>query len=126
MKKKPSKPPKKPCAQGWAKALDVDAYDEMLAAAYRYVRGEVLHLTLSEVERRSRVSRQFWRKVERAEMHPSTHTEVPMCNALHVRPSTMHRLAERWLRRGRKLKVWLLWLLPLEVEFLTALAGVEL
>lgn len=53
------------CGPGWKQALDVDAYDEMLAAAYLYVRDEVMHLTLSEVARRSKVSRPFWRKVVR-------------------------------------------------------------
>ena len=56
-------------------------------------------LSLSEVGQISGVSRQFWAKFEKGTSSVSTLTEVLMCNALSVRPSVMHRLAERWLCR---------------------------
>ena len=123
MKNKSVSKPRQGAGRQWQKALDVAAYDKMLAQAYHYVRAEVRQISLMEAERRSKLSHQFWSKVEKAVTHPSTHTEVLMGNALRVRPSVMHRLAERWLRMGRKLKLLLLGLLPLEPEVVSMTAG---
>jgi hypothetical protein len=111
MKREPySKRPQVP-GQRWAKALDPDAYDKQYAAVVRYLRKDVCKISLMEAERRSDLCHQFWSKVEKAETHPSSHNEVKMANALRVRPHVIHRLAERWTRLGRKLRVMLVVLL---------------
>ncbi len=112
-----------PKGQQWAKALDVTKYNEQLAAAWKYVRKKARGISLMEAERRSDVSHQFWSKVEKGESHPSSFTEVKMCNALRIRPSVIHRLAERWTLLGRKLKEFLVWLLPLEEGIFPLLLG---
>lgn len=93
--------------QRWPKALDADLYDQYYAAAMHHVRKRVLKISLMEAERRSGLCHQFWSKVEKAKSHPNSHSEVLMSNALHVRPHVIHRLAERWMRQGRKLEVLL-------------------
>ena len=112
-----------PKGQKWAKALDVAEYNKQLAAAWKHVRVKVCRISLMEAERRSHVSHQFWSKVEKGESHPSTPTELLMCNALHIRPSVIHRLAERWTLLGRKLQEFLVWLLPLEEGIFPLLLG---
>ena len=87
---------------GWSKALNQEEHDKQLAAAWHYLRKVKLDITLAEAERRSGVCRQFWSKVESGESLPSGHTEVAMANALRVRPSVIHRLAERWVQRDSK------------------------
>jgi len=113
-----------PKGQKWAKALDVAEYNKQLAAAWKYVREKICGISLMEAERRSDVTHQFWSKLEKGLSHPSTATELLMCNALSIRPSVIHRLAERWTLLGRKLKVFLVWLLPLEQGIFPLLLGV--
>jgi hypothetical protein len=113
-----------PKGQKWAKALDVAKYNEQLAAAWKYVRVKICRISLMEAERRSDVTHQFWAKVEKGLSHPSTATDLLMCNALRIRPSVIHRLAERWTLLGRKLKEFLIWLLPLEEGISPLLLGV--
>lgn len=100
--------------QRWSKALDPVEYDKHYAEAVHYLRADVLHISLMEGERRSGLCHQFWSKVEKGDTHPNSHNEVLIANALRVRPHVIHRLAERWTRVGRKLKVllvsWLAWL----------------
>ena len=112
-----------PKGQQWAKALDVTKYNEQLAAAWKYVRKNICRISLMEAERRSDISHQFWSKVEKGDSHPSTVTELLMCNALRIRPSVIHRLAERWTLLGRKLKAILIWMLPLEEGIFPLLIG---
>ena len=113
-----------PKGQRWKQALDLAEYNKQLAAVWKFVREKVRDISLNEAERRSHVSHQFWTKVENGESHPSTATEVKMCNALRIRPSVIHRLAERWTLLGRKLKEFLVWLLPLEEGIFPLLMGV--
>jgi hypothetical protein len=112
-----------PKGKKWAKALDVAEYNKQLAAAWKYVRENICRISLMEAERRSDISHQFWTKVENGLSHPSTATELLMCNALRIRPSVIHRLAERWTLLGRKLKGFLIWLLPLEEGIFPLLLG---
>lgn len=84
------------------KGYDPSAYEQALGAVYHYVRERKRKLSLAKAGRISGVSRQFWAKFEKGTSSVSTLTEVLMCNALSVRPSVMHRLAERWLRRSQK------------------------
>ncbi len=92
------------------------------SAKRHYLRDDVCKISLMEAERRSGRCHQFWSKVERGGSHPSSHKEVCLASARRVRPHVFHRLTERWLRLGRKLKL-LLQLLPVIEPAETAAPG---
>lgn len=98
MKKKPRKKEKPPLEEPFNKALDVVEYDRTLARMVREMRKK-RHLSLSRAGRRSGITRQGWRKVERRKCSPTTHSDVLICNALRLRPSKLMSMVEDWLDR---------------------------
>ena len=94
----------------WADALDVNQFDRTLARMIKELRRK-RHLNLSRVERRSGITRQGWRKVEKRECSPTSHSDVLICNALRLRPSVLMRMVEDWL--DRRLQALAAMLLPL-------------
>ncbi len=96
----------------WAKELDVDEFNRQYARAMHHIRKDITKISLLEAERRSGVCHQFWAKVERGETHPSSRTQLIMCNALRIRSHALVRLAEYWTELAQKAKLIVLSLLP--------------
>lgn len=119
----PPSPLSAPRRRRWSRALDVEAHDRQLSRVFRFLRTRQ-GLSLAEVARRSGLSRQFWSKVEKGACSFSAHHATIMGNALRVRPSVIHRLAERWTRLRQQTLKLLPWLLHLGMDWMTALVGV--
>lgn len=78
-------------------AVDVEHWDLMVAAAYRYFRVGLVQISRAEAARRSGVSRQCWKKVEEAKCSPNSSSALRMCYALHTTPSAVQEMAELWM-----------------------------
>ena len=78
-------------------AVDVEHWDLMVAAAYRYFRVGLVQISRAEAARRSGVSRQCWKKVEEGKCSPNSSSALRMCYALHTTPSAVQEMAELWM-----------------------------
>lgn len=98
MKSAPTNAPPLPLQLAEAgETYDPEAFNRALGHVIKHVREILRGMSLHEAERRSGVDRHHWRDVEAGKKALTVCTQIKVCQALRILPSTLYALAENHL-----------------------------